>query len=50
MVEQQASELTNDFWMVTVYAAKSFKLELEKMTVMNRYSNRPGPTEVVKYH
>jgi len=33
----------------TVYAGRGFKLELEKMTAMNRYSNRPGPTEVVKY-
>ena len=32
-----------------VYEGKSFRLELEKMTAMNRYSNRPGPTEIVKY-
>ena len=33
----------------SVYAGKSFRLELEKMTAMNRFSNRPGVTEVVKY-
>lgn len=32
-----------------VYAGKSFRLELEKMTFINRFSNRPGPLEVVKY-
>jgi DNA polymerase-3 subunit epsilon len=32
-----------------VYAGKSFRLELEKMTFMNRFSNRPGPLEIVKY-
>jgi DNA polymerase-3 subunit epsilon len=31
----------------SVYAGKGFKLELEKLTAMNRYSNRPGPTEVL---
>ena len=33
----------------SVYAGKGFRLEFEKMTAMNRFSNRPGPTEVVKY-
>lgn len=33
----------------SVYAGKGFRLELEKMTAMNRYSNRQGPIEVVKY-
>ena len=33
----------------SVYAGKGFQLEFEKMTAMNRFSNRPGPTEVVKY-
>jgi DNA polymerase-3 subunit epsilon len=33
----------------SVYGGKDFRLELEKMTVMNRFSNRPGPIEVVKY-
>lgn len=33
----------------SVYSGKSFRLELEKVTAMNRYSNRPGQTEVVKY-
>ena len=32
-----------------VYAGKGFRLEFEKMTAMNRFSNRPGQTEVVKY-
>lgn len=32
-----------------VYAGKPFKLEFEKMTAMNRFSNRPGQVEVVKY-
>ena len=32
-----------------VYAGKSFKLEFERMTAMNRYSNRPGKTDVVNY-
>ncbi len=33
----------------SVYSGKSFRLELEKMTAMNRFSNRPGAIEVVKY-
>lgn len=33
----------------SVYAGKGFRLELEKMTAMNRYSNRPGLTDVVEY-
>jgi DNA polymerase-3 subunit epsilon len=33
----------------SVYAEKGFRLEFEKMTAMNRFSNRPGQTEVVKY-
>ena len=33
----------------SVYGGKGFRLELEKMTAMNRYSNRPGQTEIVKY-
>jgi DNA polymerase-3 subunit epsilon len=33
----------------SVYSGKSFRLEFEKMTAMNRFSNRPGQTEVVKY-
>lgn len=33
----------------TVYGGKGFRLELEKMTAMNRFSNRPGPTEIVRY-
>lgn len=32
-----------------VYAGKGFRLELEKMTAMNRFSARPGPIEVIKY-
>ena len=32
-----------------VYGGKSFRLEHEKMTAKNRYSNRPGPSEVVCY-
>lgn len=32
-----------------VYAGKAFKLEFERMTAMNRYSNRPGKTDVVYY-
>lgn len=32
-----------------VYCGKGFRLELEKMTFMNRFSNRPGTVEVVKY-
>ena len=32
-----------------VYGGKNFRLELEKMTVMNRYSSRPGPVEIVSY-
>lgn len=32
-----------------VYGGKGFRLELEKMTAMNRFSNRPGPTEVMKF-
>lgn len=34
---------------LSVYAGKGFKLELEKMTAMNRYSNRQGSIEVVKF-
>jgi DNA polymerase-3 subunit epsilon len=33
----------------SVFAGKGFRLEFEKMTAINRFSNRPGPTEVVKY-
>lgn len=33
----------------SVYAGKGFRLEFEKMTAMNRFSNRPGQTEIVKY-
>jgi len=33
----------------SVYAGKAFRLEFEKITAMNRFSNRPGQTEVVKY-
>ncbi|MEI7614541.1 MAG: 3'-5' exonuclease [Betaproteobacteria bacterium] len=33
----------------SVYSGKGFRLELEKMTAMNRFSNRPGAIEVVKY-
>lgn len=32
-----------------VYSGKPFKLEFEKMTAMNRFSNRPGLVEIVKY-
>lgn len=32
-----------------VYEGKSFRLEQEKITAKNRYSNRLGPTEVVRY-
>ena len=32
-----------------VYGGKSFRLEHEKMTAKNRYSERPGPSEVVSY-
>ena len=34
---------------IFVYQGKSFRLEHEKITAKNRFSNRPGPTEVVKY-
>jgi DNA polymerase-3 subunit epsilon len=33
----------------SVYAGKGFKLEIEQMTEMNRFSARPGAIEVVKY-
>lgn len=33
----------------SVYSGKSFSLELEKLTAMNRYSNRPGKTESIQY-
>ena len=33
----------------SVYEGKAFKLELERITAMNRYSNRQGATEIVKY-
>jgi DNA polymerase-3 subunit epsilon len=33
----------------SVYAGKSFSLEFEKMTAMNRFSIRPGATEIVNY-
>jgi DNA polymerase-3 subunit epsilon len=33
----------------TVYGGKSFRLEHEKMTAKNRYSDRSGPGEVVSY-
>jgi len=33
----------------SVYGGKGFRLELEKMTAMNRFSNRAGAIEVVKY-
>lgn len=37
-------------WLKTfVYQGKSFRLEHEKITAKNRFSNRPGPTEVLKY-
>lgn len=37
-------------WMRTVvYGGKPFRLELEKMTAMNRFSLRPGAVEVLKY-
>ena len=32
-----------------VYGGKRFRLEQEKMTAKNRYSNRPGQSEVVHY-
>lgn len=32
-----------------VYAGKAFKLEFEKMTAMNRYSNRSGQIDIVQY-
>lgn len=32
-----------------VYAGKAFKLEFEKITAMNRYSNRSGQIDVVQY-
>ena len=31
-----------------VYGGKGFRLELEKMTAKNRFSNRPGETEILK--
>ena len=34
---------------VSVYGSKSFRLELEKLTAKNRYSNRSGSTKTVKY-
>ena len=35
-------------WLKTfVYGGKGFRLEYEKMTAKNRFSNRPGPTEIV---
>ena len=33
----------------SVYGDKAFRLELEKITVMNRFSARPGPIDVVNY-
>jgi DNA polymerase-3 subunit epsilon len=33
----------------SVYIGKGFRLELEMMTAMNRYSNRQGQIEVMKY-
>lgn len=33
----------------SVYAGKGFRLELEKLTAMNRYSNRQGKIEVMNY-
>jgi DNA polymerase-3 subunit epsilon len=33
----------------SIYAGKGFKLKLEKITAMNRYSNRQGQIEVVEY-
>lgn len=45
---QQVSEEAE--WLRTsVYGGKSFRLEHEKMTAKNRYSERPGPSEVVSY-
>jgi len=32
-----------------VYEGKGFRLEYEKMTAKNRFSNRPGPTEIVRF-
>lgn len=32
-----------------VYSGKGFRLELEKMTAMNRFSVRPGPMEIIQY-
>jgi DNA polymerase-3 subunit epsilon len=32
-----------------VYRRRGFQLELEKMTVMNRFSSRPGKIETVRY-
>lgn len=32
-----------------VYAGKRFKLEVEKITAMNRFSHRPGLVEVINY-
>lgn len=33
----------------SVYAGKGFRLELEKLTAMNRYSDRQGASEIVMY-
>ncbi len=33
----------------TVYGRKPFRLELERVTFMNRFSSRPGTIEVVEY-
>jgi DNA polymerase-3 subunit epsilon len=32
-----------------VYDGQPFRLELEKLTAMNRYSQRPGPSEIISY-
>jgi DNA polymerase-3 subunit epsilon len=47
----QKESLANEVaWLkASVYAGKGFRLELEKINAMNRFSVRPGPVEVVKY-
>lgn len=48
-IPKQALDEEVSWLKASVYAGKGFRLELEKMTAMNRFSNRPGAVEVVKY-
>ena len=48
-VPDQALDAETAWLKDAVYGGKSFRLEYEKLTAKNRFSNRPGPTEVVKF-